>query len=157
MLMALIRSQSLNKFVNLQIQMHIKSMRIFADFLKRFRQICFADFASGDYPYIQLCVCVRMCIILCKRMFKSSRDIRKIYILNRTFTMERRQYLCFSSLTLKYIFHVKHFAFHLICEFLANGVRQSYHWYCHQIGSQVFAIEWSDCECCTSGHWSPTF
>ena len=27
---------------------------------------------------------------------------------------------------------------------------------CHQIGSQVFAIEWHHCECCTSRPW-PTF
>ena len=31
------------------------------------------------------------------------------------------------------------------------------HYYCHQIGSQVFAIEFfANCECCRSWHW-PTF
>ena len=30
------------------------------------------------------------------------------------------------------------------------------YYYCHQIGSQVFTIEWRHCECCTSWPW-PTF
>ena len=45
------------------------------------------------------------------------------------------------------------------CILLDLGIsrkRFSANFYCHQIGSSVFAIKWCHCECCTSRPW-PTF
>ena len=35
----------------------------------------------------------------------------------------------------------------------SRGWKKCKHYYCHQIGRQVVAIEWCHCECCTSWPW----
>ena len=41
----------------------------------------------------------------------------------------------------------------LAVELLLFSERWNKHYYCHQIGSHLFAIEWRHCECCTSWPW----
>ena len=50
----------------------------------------------------------------------------------------------FYSVTLTKMFKVKPFKWLF---------RKWKHYYCHYLGSQVFAIEWQHCECCTSWPW----
>ena len=66
-----------------------------------FRQICFADFAHSNQPYLSVCVCVLVRNI-CSQVAKILR--KKSYITKRKFPVNVP---FFSSLILTYIFKVK--------------------------------------------------
>ena len=57
----------------------------------------------------------------------------------------------FYSLT--FIFKAKTFGILLFFRISRKWREIEKHYYCHHIGSQIFAMEWRYCKCCTYRHW----
>ena len=88
--------------------------------------------------YVLVCVRVNVCVKVCSKIAK--------ILKNNPYEIEHSQSISispvFPSLTLTFIFKVKLLAFYFICDCLVNIERYSKHYYCHQIDSYVFGIEW---------------
>ena len=115
-----------------------------------FKQFCFAYFVYSHYH----CLALRMCIyvyLVCVKVCSQVETFLQKYLDG----IEHFQSNCASAILL-FLGLDLHFQgqnfwhFIIFSGHLANGEKQSKDHYRHQIGNQLFVIEWSHCEYCGS-------